>query len=39
MFYQNSINEKNELIFNSQAYNKPNGNYELLMPGVYIFRK
>src|SRR5690554_2445978 len=38
-FTKNSINEKNELIFNSQAYNKPNGNYELLMPGVYIFRK
>jgi len=38
-FTKNSINEKNELIFNSQAYNKLNGNYELLMPGVYIFRK
>lgn len=38
-FIKNSINETNKLIFNSQDYNKPNGNYELLMPGVYIFEK
>src|SRR5690554_3852031 len=38
-FNKQSINETNKLIFNSQDYNKPNGNYELLMPGVYIFEK
>jgi len=36
-FKLTKINENKEIIFNSKPYNKPNGYYELVMPGVYIF--
>lgn len=35
-FMKSSVKENN-IIFYSQDYNKPNGSYELLLPGVYIF--